>query len=133
MFRPTKKRVLFAAVILFSAIPVAVHASGVRVASAPAQARPATTPQARARWRAEHPRRDEVNAPLAAQNARIDAQQRSGKITSAQAATPHRDDHRIRVEESTLAAQRNGHLTNSEKALLNAQEDNLTKVIGPPD
>ena len=135
MFRPTKKRILFAAVVLFASIPVTVHAAGVRAASAPAPSHPAAVSQARerARWRAEHPRRDEVNARLAVQNARIDAKEHAGKITPAQAATLHRDDHQIRVEERTLAAERNGHLTELEKVLLNAQEDNLAKVIGPPE
>jgi len=44
---------------------------------------------------------------------------------AAHAATLHKDDHRIRVEEQVMAGQHDTHLTKADDWMLNQQEDQL--------
>ena len=140
MFRHAQKTIILSFAVLLATSPAAAYAAGTK--SPPAHPVAAHAQAAavhrqelrehaaeRARWRADHPRRDEVNARLAAQNARIDVKERAGKITPAQAAALHRDDHQIRVEERAMASQDDTHLTEPDDRLLNEQEDQLSKEI----
>ena len=83
-----------------------------------------------AKWRAEHPRRAEVNARLANQDKRIHQEVKEGEITKTQAAGLHQQDKNIRQEERDMAAQNNGHITKSEQKVLNQQENKTSKEIG---
>ena len=80
-------------------------------------------------WQKDHPRRAEVNKRLENQNKRIDQGVRSGKLTQAQAAQLHQEDHAIRKEERQMAAKDGGHLTLQDKRRLNAQEHRTGKQI----
>ncbi|CAM2175045.1 DUF4148 domain-containing protein [Burkholderia latens] len=82
-------------------------------------------------WQHAHPRREEVNQRLAAQNRRIRHEVKEGEMSHAQAARLHRDDRRIRQEERDMAAQDHGHITQSEKHVLNQQENAVSRKIGP--
>lgn len=94
-------------------------------------ATPAPAPAAGAgTWAQNHPRRAEVNARLANQNKRIDAEKASGQITGAQAKALHQDDRGIRQEERTMASTNGGHITKTEQRALNQQENSTSKAIG---
>jgi Spy/CpxP family protein refolding chaperone len=81
-------------------------------------------------WEKRHPRRDQVNDRLAHQNARIHHEVKEGDLTSAQAASLHKDDRQIRQEERDMAAQNGGHITKAEQGVLNSQENAVSKQIG---
>lgn len=83
-----------------------------------------------ANWRADHPRRAEVNERLANQNKRIDNEEKDGQISQAKAAKLHKKDKEIRQEERDMAAQDHGHITKSEQKVLNQQENKTSKEIG---
>lgn len=85
---------------------------------------------AETQWQRHHPRRTEVNARLAHQDRRIDRERREGEITRGQARALHKDDRQIRHEERDMASQDNGHITKSEKRVLNQQENAVSKDIG---
>lgn len=80
-------------------------------------------------WQAHHPRRAEVNARLANQNARIDAGRRDGQLTRREARQLHREDRSIRREERFDARLDHGHITRAEKTALNQQENAVSKKI----
>ncbi len=80
-------------------------------------------------WRASHPRRAEVNQRLDNQNARIREGVQSGKLTHAQAAQLHADDHQIRTEERAMAKENGGHVTKAEQRALNQQENATSAQI----
>jgi len=77
-----------------------------------------------------HPRREQVNQRLANQNRRIDQKVKEGEMTKAQAAQLHKEDHQIRHEERTMAAQNGGHITKQEQHTLNQQENQVSAQIG---
>ena len=77
-----------------------------------------------------HPRRDQVNDRLQHQNNRIKDEVKEGDMTKAQARKLHRKDRQIRREERTMASQNGGHITKSEKNVLNQQENAVSKQIG---
>ncbi|RQS37339.1 hypothetical protein DIE03_01950 [Burkholderia sp. Bp8992] len=81
-------------------------------------------------WQNAHPRREEVNQRLANQNRRIHHEVKEGEMSHAQAARLHRDDRKIRQEERDMAAQDHGHITKSEKHVLNQQENAVSHKIG---
>ena len=81
-------------------------------------------------WSQAHPRRAEVNARLAHQNRRIDAEERHGEITRGQANALHRRDRFLRREERFMASQRGGHVTRAEQRALNQQENAISREIG---
>lgn len=101
---------------------VAVLASAVVIAAA-AQA------TAETRWERRHPRR-EVNDRLQNQNRRIKQERREGEITGAQARALHQQDQQIRQEERAMAGQHGGHITKGEQAVLNQQENTVSREIG---
>jgi len=81
------------------------------------------------KWKAEHPRRAEVNHRLHNQNERIKEGLKTGKLTSQQAQALHQQDRQIRQEERTDAAQNGGHITKAEQKQLNQQENALSNQI----
>ena len=89
-----------------------------------------TSAMAETAWQKAHPRRTEVNHRLERQNVRIDKQVHSGTITHQQAHTLHKQDQQIRQEERDMASQNNGHITKSERKVLNQQENGVSKDIG---
>jgi hypothetical protein len=82
-----------------------------------------------ATWAQNHPRRVEVNARLANQNKRIDADLASGKITAKQAARLHREDRMARKDERFDAGFDKSHLTNADQRSLNQDENGISKQI----
>ena len=81
-------------------------------------------------WQKNHPRREQVNNRLKNQNNRIKDQVKDGDISKAQAKTLHKDDRAIRQEERDMAKQNGGHITKGEQAVLNQQENGVSKQIG---
>ena len=81
-------------------------------------------------WRANHPRRAEVNARLNHQDHRINTERRSGEITTAQAHDLHAEDRGIRSQERFDASNDGGHITRGEDRSLNAQENGVSRQIG---
>ncbi len=90
----------------------------------------AQTPPAQDSFDATYPRRAEVNARLANQNARINQERASGQITGAQAKQLHAQDHAIRTEERADAAVNGGHITKAEQRTINHQENQQSREIG---
>lgn len=90
------------------------------------------TPAAMAQtaWQARHPRRAQVNARLANQDARIDQEVKTGQIGPAKAARLHMADQRIRDHERRMAAMHGGDITARDQAKLNAEEDRVSHRIG---
>ena len=80
-------------------------------------------------WAKNHPRRHEVNSRLANQNARVDNKVADGKMSKAEAAKIHKEDHQIRQEERDMAAQNHGHITKQEQKVLNHQENKVSRQI----
>lgn len=85
---------------------------------------------AQSAWAAQHPRRAQVNARLAHQDARTDQEAKTGQIGPAQAARLHGADQRIRDHERRMAAMHGGDITAHEQAKLNAEEDRVSHRIG---
>ena len=81
-------------------------------------------------WQKQHPRREQVNNRLANQNQRIHNEVKAGDLTKPQAAALHQDDHQIRQEERSMAAQNGGHITKQEQRTLNQQENANNRQIG---
>jgi hypothetical protein len=81
-------------------------------------------------WQKHHPRRVEVNGRLANQDRRIHREVREGELSKGQAATLHAEDRGIRSEERTMASQNGGHITRQEQAVLNKQENSVSRQIG---
>ena len=90
----------------------------------------AGTASADTTWQKNHPRREEVNNRLANQNKRINHEVKEGDMTKAQANSLHKDDRQVRQEERAMASQNGGHITKSEKKVLNQQENAVSKSIG---
>lgn len=104
---------------------LAAAAAGLSLAALAAPA------MAQGAWQAQHPRRAQVNARLAIQDARIDREVRTGQIGPGKAARLHAADQRIRLQEERMAARHGGHITPREQAKLNAEEDEVSHRIGP--
>jgi hypothetical protein len=106
--------------------------SALAAAAAAASLSCLATPAAMAQtaWQAQHPRRAQVDARLAHQDARIDQELRAGQIGPGQAARLHEADHRIRAHERRMAAMHGGDITAREQAKLNAEEDRVSHRIG---
>ena len=81
-------------------------------------------------WRTAHPRRTEVNARLANQDRRIHQERKEGEITAAQAHDLHVQDRGIRAQERYDASLHNGHITRTEQAQLNHEENQVSRQIG---
>ena len=83
-----------------------------------------------AHWDKQHPRRAEVNARLDRQNHRINQEVKEGELSKGQAAKLHHEDHQVRQEERAMASQDGGHITRTEQAALNQQENHISRQIG---
>ncbi len=70
-----------------------------------------------------HPRRAEVNARLANQNARITNGVKDGQLSRGEAKALRANDHAIRAEERADAAVNGGHITKAEQFRINRQEN----------
>lgn len=75
------------------------------------------------------PRKAEVNGRLATQGSRIAKEHASGQITTAQAKKLHHEDKAIHHEAKAMAAKNGGHLSKSQQAKLNRQENHVSKQI----
>ena len=115
------------ALILAGLLPLS--AAAVFAQATPAPAAP-TGIRSAADWRKDHPRRAEVNARLAKQDKRIRTEVAEGEMSKAKAARLHREDRKIRREERTMASMNGGHITKREQAVLNQQENAVSKQIG---
>jgi|HubBroStandDraft_4_1064222.scaffolds.fasta_scaffold1383688_1 hypothetical protein len=82
------------------------------------------------KFQQNHPRRAEVNARLGNQNRRIDNEVKDGQISRSQGAFLHGEDHEIRAEERGFARGDDTHITRGEQALLNRQENGVSRQIG---
>jgi hypothetical protein len=82
-----------------------------------------------ATWQQTHPRRVQVNQRLANQNARINRDLASGKITAAQAAQLHSEDKGVRSQERFDASLDSSHITKAEQRSLNQNENAISKQI----
>jgi hypothetical protein len=80
-------------------------------------------------WKADHPRRAEVNSRLNNQNRRIKDGVEDGKLTKAQAQQLHQEDHSVRQQERAMAAQNGGHITKGEQRQLNQEENQVSRQI----
>ncbi|OHX17933.1 hypothetical protein BI343_10145 [Chromobacterium amazonense] len=80
-------------------------------------------------WQKHHPRREEVNKRLAHQNKRIDQEERSKKISQAEARKLHREDQNIRQQERDMAKLDHGHITKPEQKVLNQEENQVSQQI----
>ena len=81
-------------------------------------------------WRANHPRRAEVNSRLNNQNRRIHQERKEGEINGAQAADLHAEDRGNRGQERFDASQNGGHITRAEQGQLNHEENGVSGQIG---
>ena len=81
-------------------------------------------------WKAEHPRRAQVNQRLDNQDKRINKELKEGEISKAQAQKLHKEDRQIRKEERMMASQNGGHITKQEQKTLNQQENAVSRQIG---
>ena len=54
---------------------------------------------------------------------------KSGKLTKAQGAQLHKEDHQIRKEERAMAKANGGHITKQDQNTLNQQENAASKKI----
>jgi hypothetical protein len=82
-----------------------------------------------ATWAQTHPRRDQVNDRLANQNARINHDLATGKITVGQAAFVHKEDRTVRAQERFDASFNGGHVTKAEQRSLNQNENAISGQI----
>jgi hypothetical protein len=81
-------------------------------------------------WQNHHPRREQVNGRLNHQNRRIHQEVKEGEMSRQQAASLHRQDHRVRQEERAMARNDGGHITKADQRALNQQENGISKEIG---
>jgi hypothetical protein len=80
-------------------------------------------------WRADHPRRAQVNNRLNRQNRRIDEGVKSGRLSHGQAKQLHEEDHAMRQQERSEAAEHGGHITKREQRQLNREENGSSRQI----
>ena len=80
-------------------------------------------------WQQDHPRRAEVNHRLARQDARINHDRATGKITASEAARLHRDDRTVRGQERFDASFDRGHITKADKRAFNQDENAISRQI----
>ncbi len=84
---------------------------------------------ANSRFDKNHPRRAEVNGRLRNENARVDHKVADGKMSRAEGAKIHHQDHAIRREERRDAAAHGGHITKGEQRHINHQENRVSREI----
>jgi TolA-binding protein len=109
---------------LLVVIGMSTFAAGMSASAAESAPAPDST------WQQNHPRRAEVNARLARQDARIHDEVKEGDMSKAKAARLHQQDRQIRQEERDMASQNGGHITRQEQKTLNQQENKVSHEIG---
>ena len=82
------------------------------------------------KWEKNHPRREQVNNRLENQKDRIAKAGKEGERSTGKAERLTAKDRKIRQEERLMASQNGGHITKSEQAVLNQQENAVSKQIG---
>ena len=80
-------------------------------------------------WAQSHPRRAEVGARLATQQARIRHEVREGELSPAQAARLSSEDRAIHRQAARMAARQDGHITAGQQARLNRELDTVGRDI----
>lgn len=90
----------------------------------------ASSAQARTRWEAAHPRRDQVLDRTANLRHRIAQQRREGEISPARAQALRRQDMRVRAREQAMARRNGGYITPHQQAALNRQENRISQRVG---
>jgi hypothetical protein len=81
-------------------------------------------------WRANHQRRAEVNSRLENQGDRITQERKEGELTKGQAHDLRAEDRGIRAQERYDASKNGGHITKTEQAQLNREENGVSRQIG---
>jgi len=89
-----------------------------------------TGASAESRWQGNHPHRAEVNHRLGNLNHRITAERRGGELSRGQARDLRAEDRGIRGQERFDASRHGGHITRSEQARLNHEENRVSRQIG---
>ena len=87
--------------------------------------------QAETGWAAAHPRRAQVLERTTQLERRITAEVRSGELGPARAAALRSQVWRVRAREQALARRNGGFITPAQQAALNAQEDRISRKVGP--
>lgn len=80
-------------------------------------------------WQAEHPRQAEVLGRLHNENARINYDVATGRMSPGRAAMLRHEGGQIRREERTMAYMNGGYLTRGEQRMLNHQENAVSRQI----
>lgn len=81
-------------------------------------------------WQKTHPRREQVNRRMAAQNQRIRTEVKEGDLTRLQAAALHRDDRQIRRDVRLTTRQHDRPIAKLEQQTLNQQQTAVRRQIG---
>ncbi|HTA26752.1 MAG TPA: hypothetical protein VK809_03120 [Bacteroidia bacterium] len=116
----TNKFLTAASIVALGFISTSVFAQSAAPAAAPAPA---------SNFDKTHPRRAQVNSRLQNQNARTDNKVADGKMSKAEGAKIHAQDHAIRKEEKRDAAANGGHITKAEQKHINHQENHVSREI----
>jgi len=77
----------------------------------------------------KHPRRNEVNGRVKNQRARINKDEKSGKITADQAKQLKANDKAIKQQEHAEVKANGGHITKAEQKQINQEENANSKMI----
>lgn len=77
----------------------------------------------------KHPRRNEVNKRVKNQRARINKDEKSGKITKAQGDQLKANDRAVKQEEHAEVKANGGHLTKDQQKQINQEENSNSKLI----
>jgi len=117
----TNKLVIAASIVALGLFSTSVFAQNAGQTPAPAPAQ--------SNFDKTHPRRAQVNSRLNNQNARVDNKVANGKMSKAEGAKIHAQDHAIRKEEKRDAAANGGHITKAEQKHINHQENHVSKEI----
>ncbi len=91
----------------------------------------AASAQAETGWAASHPRQAQVLERTTHLQRRITEEVRTGEIGPARAYALRRQVGRLRAREQALARRNGGYITPQQQAALNAQEDRISRRVGP--
>jgi hypothetical protein len=111
--------------ILFAALALMLSLSAVGYAANPGN----PTGDKGSKFAKKHPRRNEVNKRVKNQRARINADEKSGKLTKAQGDQLKANDRAIKQQEHAEVKANGGHLTKGEQKQLNQEENANSKLI----
>ena len=114
------RKVLFAAFVLMLSLSTVGYA-------APAKGNP--TGAKGSKFAKQHPRRNQVNKRVANQRSRINADEKSGKLTQAQGNQLKANDRAIKQQEHADVKANGGSLTKGEQKQFNQEENANSKMI----